>query len=120
MADKLDASGSPSDQFTTSLKSVTDAFKTAGEQAAAAGQDISQCAIRQAEQNAANLFDTLKVMASAKGPAEVTQLYTQFVSESAKKQADQLREMGELLARSGREAWEPVTSVLASAVPRPK
>ena len=120
MANKSDAAGTPSDQVTKSLQSVTETLKAAGERAAAASQEVGQCAIRQAEQNAARLFETLKGMASAKGPAEVSKLYMQFVSESAKKQAEQLREMGELLAKSGGKLWEPITSALASAVSRPK
>ncbi len=120
MADNSTLAGNPIDQVRTSLESVTDALKAATESTSARGQEVGLCAIKQAEQNAAQMFETLRVMASAKDPVEVSQLYTQFVSESAKRQAEQLRELGELLAKSSREAWEPVTSALASAVPKPK
>ena len=108
----------PIDQVKASLQSVTDALKAASESASARGQEVGLCAIKQAEQNATQMFETLRGMAAAKDPVKVSQLYTQFMSESAEKHAEQLREMGELLAKSSREAWQPVTSALASATPK--
>ena len=112
--------GGPLDQVKMSLQSVTDALKAASESASARGQEVGLCAIKQAEQNATQMFETLRGMAAAKDPVKVSQLYTQFMSESAEKHAEQLREMGELLAKSSREAWQPVTSALASATPKTK
>ncbi len=107
---------SPTDQITRSLKTVSEALKAASERVASSSQEVGMCAIRQAEQNTQTLFDTLRAMASTKSPKEVSELYTRFVSESAKAHAAQLREMGELLARTSREAWAPVTEALASQV----
>jgi hypothetical protein len=107
--------GNPSEQITQSLKSVSEALKSAGERVASTSQEVGLCAIRQAEQNTQQLFDTLRAMAGTSSPREVTELYTRFVSESAKSHAAQLREMGELLARTSKEAWTPITDVLAKA-----
>lgn len=107
--------GNPADQITQSLKSVTEALKAAGERVASSSQEVGLCAIRQAEQNSQQLFETLRAMAGTKNPREVTELYSRFVTESAKSHAAQLREIGEILARSSREAWSPVTDALAQA-----
>jgi hypothetical protein len=105
----------PADQITQSMKAVTDALKAAGERVASNSQEVGLCAIRQAEANSRQLFEALRAMAATKSPREVTELYTRFVSDSAKTHADQLREMGELLARTGRDAWTPITDALAQA-----
>jgi len=109
------AGGNPAEQVTQSLKAVSDALKSAGERVASTSQEVGLCAIRQAEQNTQQLFDALRAMAATTNPREVSELYTRFVSESAKNHAAQLREMGELFARTSREAWAPVTDVLARA-----
>ena len=105
--------GNPSEQITQSLRTVSDAFKSASEKVAASSQEVGLCALKQAERNTQALFDTLRAMAATKSPKEVGELYTSFVSDSAKVHADQLREMGELLARTSREAWAPVTDALS-------
>jgi hypothetical protein len=107
--------GNPSEQVTQSLKTVNDALKSASEKVASTSQEVGLTAIRQAEQNTQALFDTLRAMAATTSPREVTDLYTRFVSEAAKSQAAQLREMGELFARTSREAWAPITDVLSKA-----
>jgi len=109
--------GNPAEQITQSLKTVNDALRSAGERVASTSQEVGLTAIRQAEQNTQALFDTLRAMAATSSPREVTELYSRFVSESAKSHAAQLREMGELLARTSREAWAPVTDALAKAQP---
>jgi hypothetical protein len=83
--------GNPSEQITQSLKSVSEALKSAGERVASTSQEVGLCAIRQAEQNTQQLFDTLRAMAGTSSPREVTELYTRFVSESAKSHAAQLQ-----------------------------
>jgi hypothetical protein len=90
----------PAEQLTQSLKTVSEALKSAGERVASSSQEVGLCALRQAEQNSQALFDTLRAMASAKT------------------QAEQLREMSELLARTSREAWAPVTDALAKQMPK--
>jgi len=106
-------SGNPAEQITQSLKAVNEALKSAGERVASNSQEVGLCAIRQAEENSRQLFDTLRAMAATSNPREVGELYTRFVSDSAKSHAAQLREMGEILARTSRDAWAPVTDALA-------
>ena len=110
--------GNPADQITKSLKTVNEALKAASERVASTSQEVGMCAIKQAEQNTQTLFETLRAMAATKSPKEVTDLYSRFVSDSAKAHADQLREMGEILARTSREAWAPITDALSKSVPR--
>jgi hypothetical protein len=114
-AGQATAGGNPAEQVTQSLKAVSEALKSASERVASSSQEVGLCAIRQAEQNSQQLFDALRAMAGTTSPREVTELYTRFVSESAKNHAAQLREMGELFARTSREAWAPVTDALARA-----
>jgi len=111
-------SANPAEQLTQSLKTVSEALKSASERVASSSQEVGLCALRQAEQNTNALFDTLRAMSATKDPRQVGQLYTSFISASAKAHADQLREMGELLARTSREAWAPVTDALAKHMPK--
>ena len=113
-----DIASNPADQITKSLKTVNEALKAASERVASTSQEVGMCAIKQAEQNTQTLFETLRAMAATKSPKEVTELYTRFVSDSTKAQAAQMREMGEILARTSREAWAPITNALAQAVPK--
>ena len=105
--------GNPSEQITQSLQSVSAALKSASEKVAASSQEVGLCALKQAERNTQALFETLRAMAATKSPKEVGELYAGFVNDSAKAHADQLREMGELLARTSREVWAPVTEALS-------
>jgi hypothetical protein len=108
------------DQLTETWQSVRDALKQAAERISANSREVGLCALKQAEQNSAQLFDTLRAMASTKNPTEVSSLYSRFITESARQHAEQLREMGEILAKSGRESWEPVADAIAAARWTPK
>ena len=109
----LGGAGNPADQISQSLKAVSEALRSASERVTSSSQEVGLCAIKQAQQNSEALFETLRAMAATTSPKEISELYTRFVSDSAKAHADQLREMGEILARAGREAWAPVTDALA-------
>ncbi len=118
MAYGPNATDSPVDQVKKIATSVTDALKNASDRVTAGSKDVGMCALKQAEQNTSRLFETLQGMASAKDPSEVAQLYSQFVTESTKTHAEQLREMGELLAKTSGDVWKPVTNALSAVMPR--
>lgn len=103
------------EQLAETWQGVREALQEAAQRISAGGHEVGLCALKQAEQNSAQLFDTLRAMASTKNPTEVASLYSRFITESAQKHAEQLREMGEILAKSGRESWEPVADAIASA-----
>jgi hypothetical protein len=108
-------SPNPVDQVTQGMKTVSEALKAAGEKAVQGHQEIAQCAMRQAEENAAQLMETLKTMGSNQNPSEVGAAYTRFVTEAAQKNAKQLLEIGQLMARTSQETWGPVVQAMMSA-----
>jgi hypothetical protein len=108
------------EQLAETWQDVREALQEAAQRISAGSHEVGLCALKQAEQNSAQLFDTLRAMASTKNPTEVASLYSRFITESAQQHAEQLREMGEILAKSGRESWEPVADAIASARWTPK
>jgi hypothetical protein len=112
------AGANPAEQITQTMQAVTQVLKTAGERAVAGNQELAQCAMKQAQQNVSDLFRTLQTMATSRDPAQITTLYTQFVTESAQKHAQQLQEIGQLMAKSSQEAWGPVVQALSTAATR--
>jgi len=102
------------------VENISEAFQSAGQKLAATGTDIGTRAVTQAQQNTSQMFDTLKEMAAAQSPTEASRLYAQFLTKSTQQHAQQLREIGELLAKTSGDIWKPVTSLLGAAMPPAK
>lgn len=105
----------PTDQVTQTMAAVAGVLKTAGENAAEGNRELAQCVMRQAEQNAKQLLQTLQTMAASRDPAAVTKLYADFVTMSAQTHAKQLLEVGQLMAQSSRQSWGPIAEAIMSA-----
>lgn len=99
---------------------ITEAMQTASAQVRDTGTEIGTRAVSQAQQSTSQMFDVLQRMAAATDASEVSKLYTQFLTDSANQHAQQLREIGELLAKTGSDIWQPITTILASSASKPK
>jgi hypothetical protein len=105
----------PAEQVAQSWRSVSEALKAAGEQSAERNKEISLVVIKQAEKNAADLFNTLQAIAGARNPSDIYKLYSKYLSDSVSSHAEQLKEITEVLAKSGKDAWEPITRAVQQA-----
>jgi hypothetical protein len=97
------------------MNAVTTALHSATEQVQAGSQAVGLCAIKQAEEGTALLFNTLRDMASTRDPSALASLYSQYLTRSAEQNAQQLQELAEILAAQSRESWEPIAKAIQSA-----
>ena len=118
MVDKASDASNPVAQMTESLKTVADAFQAAGHKAVSSQQEIAQCAMKQAQENASKLMETLKTMASNRDPSQIATAYSQFVTDAATTSAKQLMELGQMMARTSQETWGPVVAAITAAAKR--
>lgn len=95
------------DRVTGPLKNAGEAIKNAGAKAAENSQAINLKVLDQAEQNAREAFAALRAAAGAKSLAEVMEVQANYIREQSSRGMDQVREIGELIARFGREAMSP-------------
>lgn len=102
-----DKNDSFSDRMTGQLKSAGEAMKNAGAKAAENSQAINLKVLDQAEQNAREAFAAMRAAAGAKSLQEVMEIQGNFIREQSSRGMDQVREIGELIARFGREAVVP-------------
>lgn len=102
-----DKSDSFSDRMTGQLKNAGEAMKNAGAKAAENSQAINLKVLDQAEQNAREAFAAMRAAAGAKSLQEVMEVQANFIREQSSRGMDQVREIGELIARFGRDAVVP-------------
>ena len=95
------------DRVTGPLKNAGEALKNAGAKAAENSQAINLKVIDQAEQNAREAFNALRAAAGAKSLSEVMEIQSNYIREQSSRGMDQVREIGELIARFGRDAVTP-------------
>jgi hypothetical protein len=107
MAD--DKSKSFADRVTEPLRSAGEAVRSAGAKAAENSQAINLKVIDQAEQNAQEAFAALRAAAAAKSLSEVMEIQANYVRQQSSRGMDQVREIGELIMRFGRDAVTPDT-----------
>ena len=108
----------PVDQVTKGMQTVAEAFQAAGQKAVAGHQEIAECAMKQAQENASKLMDTLKSMASNRDPSQIANAYAKFVTDAAQNNAKQLMELGQVMARTSQETWGPVVAAMTDAAKR--
>lgn len=101
-----------SEQAAAPWQQVQDALKSVGDRLLATREEVGVCALRQAEENSAAVFEALKAMASTRSPADIYLIYSRFLNDAAQRNGAQLREMSQALTRAGQEAWKPVTEAL--------
>lgn len=108
----------PVDQVTQGMRTVTEAFQSAGQKAIAGHQEVAECAMKQAQENAGKLMETLKSMASNGDPSQIATAYAKFVTDAAQTNAKQLLELGQVMARTSQETWGPVVAAMTDAAKR--
>ena len=106
-----------SEQAAAPWQQVQDALKSVGDRLVATREEVGVCALRQAEENSAAVFEALKAMASTRSPADIYLIYSRFLNDAAQRNGAQLREMSQALTRAGQEAWKPVTDALKGHAP---
>ncbi|MFC3711711.1 phasin family protein [Sphingoaurantiacus capsulatus] len=95
------------DRVAGPLKNAGEAIKNAGAKAAENSQAINLKAIDQAEQNAREAFNALRAAAGAKSLSEVMEVQANYIREQSSRGVEQVREIGEMIARFGRDAVSP-------------
>lgn len=95
------------DRMTAPLKNAGEALKNAGAKAAENSQAINLKVIDQAETNAREAFNALRAAAGARSLSEVMEIQANYIREQSSRGMDQVREIGELIAKFGREAVAP-------------
>ena len=119
MADTQNTTGAASaEQIQQTMSAVTSALRAATERVQSGSQAVGLCAIKQAEQGAALMFNTLREMASTRDPSTIASLCSQYLTRSAEQNAQQLRELAEVLASQSRGSWEPLAEAIKSAMPQ--
>lgn len=97
-------------RWTEGWKNAGDQMKNAGQRMAEQNRQLNMRLIEQAEENAREVFNALREAAQAKSLKDVTEVQTRFLREQGKRGMDQLREIGDLIARFGREAVAPAAA----------
>jgi hypothetical protein len=91
------------------LKDAGEALKVPGAKAAEHGSAISVAVIDHAEANAREAFNAMRAAAQAKSLGEVMQIQSDYIRDQGSRSMTQIREVGELIAKFGREAMAPLT-----------
>ncbi len=96
------------DRMSEPLKNAGESLKAAGAKAAENGQSLNVTVINHAEANAREAFNALRAAAQAKNLNEVMQVQADFIRAQGTRGMEQVKELGELIARFGREAIAPM------------
>ena len=96
------------DRVTEPLKNAGETLKNAGAKAAENGQALNLSVISHAEANAREAFNALRAAAQATSLTDVMKVQTDFVRAQGARSMEQAKELGELIARFGREAIAPM------------
>ena len=91
------------------IKDAGEALKQSGAKAAEHGSAISVAVIDHAEANAREAFNAMRAAAQAKSLTEVMQIQGDYIRDQGSRSMSQIREVGELIAKFGREAMSPLT-----------
>ncbi len=94
------------DQIKEPIKKAGKAIKDTTAAAAKNSAEINVKVIDHAESNAREAFAAMRAAASAGSVQNLVKIQTDFVKEQGKRSLDQAKEVGELIARFGREAMD--------------
>jgi phasin family protein len=90
-------------------------FQAAAEQGVAASKELYEKAVHNVMANWAAIFDVAQAIASAKSPAEIAKLQSDFVQKFAAKATDQTKEFVDLSTRATQHVFERVQAVTATS-----
>ena len=113
--DQEPGSANPLDQLNQTMEAVNEALRSAGNNALASNQQLTQFGIGHAKENIGDLLKALQTISATSKPTEIAEIYAGFMRDAAKKQADHLVAMGEILAQNSQAAWRPIATAIASA-----
>jgi hypothetical protein len=82
------------------------AIRAGAEKAMANSAAINARVIDQAEANAKEAFAAMRAAAGARSVNDVVKIQTKFVKEQGARSVEQVREIGDMIARFGRDAIE--------------
>ena len=94
------------DGMTEPLKAAGEAMKAGGQKAAENSAALATTVIDHAEANTREAFAALRAAAQASSLPEVMELQTRYIQEQGSRSMAQVKEIGELIARFGRESIE--------------
>jgi hypothetical protein len=92
------------EQITEPVKKAGKAIKDTGATVAAKSAEINVKVIDHAETNAREAFAAMRAAAGADSMKNLVQIQSDFVKGQSKRSMEQAKEVGELIARFGREA----------------
>src|SRR4051812_1760476 len=87
------------DRIGEPLRNAGEAMRASTQKVADNTQQLNLKIIDQAEQNAREAFNALRAAANARSFAEVMEVQSRFIREQTGRGMEQIREVGELIAR---------------------
>lgn len=102
------AADSFADRAMDGARRAGEAFKASGEKAAEGRTTIGLKMIEQAEENTREAFAAMREAATAKDMTEIMRIQADYLRKQGSRAVDQAREIGELIARFGRETTAPL------------
>ena len=106
-----------SDQPTAPVKAATDVVRTTNMKAVAGQHELVEYALDQGKENANAWFDTLHKMTAVTSPFEIAALSTRFLIDATQRRMQQLKAIGEMMARSGKDAAQSLGEVIEPVMP---
>lgn len=96
------------DQIKEPIKKAGKVIKETSAAAAKSSAEINVKVIDHAESNAREAFAAMRAAATAGSVQNLVKIQSDFVKEQGRRSLDQAKEVGELIARFGREAMNTV------------
>ena len=102
---ETDKSGA--ERWTDGLKATGEKLRSAGERLGENTRAVNLRMLEQAEENAREAFRAMREAAQAGSLKDVAEIQARYLREQGKRGPEQMREIGELIARFGRDAVSP-------------
>lgn len=104
MAKKGDAKPTKTDTITQPMKKVAASVKESAERAIKQTATINARVIDHAETNTREAFAALRAAAEGASLSDIVKIQTKFVRDQSERSVAQVREIGEMIAKFGRDA----------------
>ena len=100
------------------LKRVGETVKEMRDRSLERGREFNVRVIEYAEKNTTEAFEAARAVAQAKSVTEFFEIQNNFFRDQLTRNANQVRELGELVMTANRETWQPVADKLSGAARR--
>jgi hypothetical protein len=107
MAD--DKKGNIADRIIEPIKNAGEQLREAGSKVMENSSTVNLKVLDHAEKNAIEAFNAMRAAAQATSISQVMEIQGNFIREQATRSMEQAREVGDLIAKFGRAAIEPMT-----------